>query len=133
MKWYVYRHDFNDRNIKKYNVFSHYYFSEEVEKLRSKKNKISFDEFKERLESIARYYFWSKCEHEIILTSFPPYIVATQVEKLIKAKKEIEDKYGHTPKILSVNLEIGEKIDVFNQLFLNWDIFVSYVYNYEGG
>ena len=46
------------------------------------------------------YYFWSKCEWEIILSDWPP-----------------SDTF------------CKEKIDVFDQVMLNWDIFVDYIWN----
>lgn len=46
------------------------------------------------------YYFWSKCEWEIILSDFPP-------------SKKFQEK----------------KVDVYEQVMLNWDIFINYVWN----
>ena len=36
----------------------------------------------EQLKSELMYYFWSKSECEIILTSWPPYLTSAQVEEL---------------------------------------------------
>lgn len=99
--WNVYHRDINRNKIDIYNVFNHYSFSEEAAKLLKKK--LTREKFSEELKGWAMYYFWSKCEWEVIITSWPPHIK--------------ENK-----------LDIGEKIDVYDQLALNWDKFVDYVY-----
>ena len=66
MEWYVYYHDSNKRKIIKWNVFNHGSFKKEVNKLL--KEKISKEAFSEKLKREVMYYFWSKCEYEIILS-----------------------------------------------------------------
>ena len=56
------------------------------------------EKLKAEIKSWAMYCFWSKCEYEIILTSFPE-------------RKDFKQK----------------KVDVYQQLMLNWDSFVEYV------
>ena len=46
-----------------------------------------------------RYYYWSKCEWEIVLSDWPP--------------SETFKK---------------EKVDVYSQVVLNWDIFSEYIW-----
>lgn len=115
--WNVYRNDFNSKEIKVFNVFNHYRFREDVEKLI--KSKPSYDELSEQLRKTAMYYFWSKCEHEVVVTSFPPRIGASEIQRIRN------DSY---PYGTSVNLKTGSKVDVYNQLQLNWDQFVGYVW-----
>lgn len=93
-KWFVYRENINTREIGKYDVLSHGGFREAVAVLLvTTKTK---EEFSKKLDQEARYYFWSRCEHEIILSSWPP-------------SDRCEDV----------------KIDVYDQLSLNWDAFVN--------
>ena len=101
LQWYVYYENFNGKRIEPFNVFDHGSFLEDTKK-NYKKNKKNFDTFSEQLQRDARYYFWSKCEWEIILSNWPP------------SKQE----------------PIEEKIDVFDQLQLNWDYFVQYTWNW---
>ena len=58
------------------------------------------DTFTEKLRKELAYYFLSKCEWEVIVS---PWI----------GKKE----------------SCEAKIDVYNQVMLNWDIFADYVWN----
>lgn len=57
------------------------------------------DEFAKQLKSELRYYFWSKAEWEIILS---PWVGGKNTREL--------------------------KIDVYDQVMNNWDIFVDYVW-----
>ena len=66
IEWYVYYHDSNAQKIIKWNVFNHGSFKNEVNKIL--KEKLSKEVFSEKLRREAMYYFWSKCEYEIILS-----------------------------------------------------------------
>lgn len=97
--WNVYYEDFNKRQIVSYNVFEHYRFRNEVVET-FERNEKDFENFKKEIERSLMYYFWSKCEWEIILA---PWVSAK------------------TPEV---------KIDVYDQVMLNFDIFVEYIWNY---
>ena len=97
MKWNVFIHNFNKNEIEEYNIFNHHCFTHEV-KQAVKKYKDKND-FLDKLKSELRYYFWSKCEWEVIIS---PWV----------GRKE----------------PCEEKIDVYNQVMLNWDVFADYVW-----
>ena len=97
MEWNVYITNINTNKVEVYNVFNHHSFKEDCDKAWEEYGH-SFDEFEKRIREIARYYFWSKCEWEIIISDFP------HSEKFREAK-----------------------IDVYHQLLMNWDVFVSYI------
>ncbi len=119
--WNVYMEDFNQREIKTFDVFRHSSFCNDVEKLL--KQRLSRDDFSRELKSRAMYYFWSKSEYEIVITSFPPHITKEELSRL-----NSEDSfYRYMP-----SLETGLKVDIYQQLLLNWDRFVDYVYNFCG-
>lgn len=65
MEWYVFYHDFNADKIIEWNIFNHGTFRKSVKELLTEN--IEVDVFKERLKSLVLYYFWSKCEYEIII------------------------------------------------------------------
>ena len=98
MVWNVYVEDFNARRMKTYNIFRHFRFSEDVKKI-YKKHKDDFDSFAEEIRRSLMYYFWSKSEWEIILTSWPK-------------RDNFEEK----------------KVDVYDQVMQNWDVFIRYVW-----
>ena len=97
--WNVYISDFNAKNIKQYNIFDHYSFREDCKKAAKKKG-ITFDEFKKEIKTSLTYFFWSKCEWEIILEDWPPH------ESFNK-----------------------KKIDVCHQVMMNFDQFITYLWN----
>lgn len=99
MVWNVYVENFNANRIEKYNIFQHYSFNESVKKA-YKKYKDDSAAFAKEVRRQLQYYFWSKCEWEIVLSDFPP-----------------SDRFQK------------EKIDVYGQVMLNWDIFIQYVWD----
>ena len=97
MKWNVYFHNFNKNEIEVYNIFNHSCFTYEVKQaIKKYKDK---DSFIDKLKSELRYYFWSKCEWEVIIS---PWV----------GRKE----------------PCNAKIDVYDQVMLNWNVFADYVW-----
>lgn len=103
MKWYVFRYNVNARTIENFNVFDHGSFKRDVDQLRRRRRTITYEYFSEELRKFAQYYFWSRCEYEVVIQGWPP---------------------SHS--------DVDRKVDIFEQLQLNWDTFVKYVYNYDG-
>lgn len=98
LEWNVYLEDFNNKKIRVYNIFNHHTFYEDCLKAK-KEYKDDKDKFLDKIKSSLMYCFWSKCEYEIILTSWP--------------KRDNFD---------------DEKIDVYDQVMLNWPIFSEYIW-----
>lgn len=101
LEWNVYISDFNAGKIKTHNVFNHCGVIEDCQKA-YKKHKYDRDAFIEEVRRSLRYYYWSKCEWEIIITHWPP-------------RKNAQDL----------------KIDVYDQVMLNWDKFCDYVWKHK--
>ncbi len=120
MQWNVFREDINHREIEVFDVFHHASFNDDVVKL--KKKKLSREEFAKELKSISMYYFWCKSEHEVVITSWPPYI---DKEELDRINSEEKSYYRY-----NVRLTVGTKVDIYQQLSLNWDRFVDYVFEF---
>lgn len=91
--WNVIVHDINYDQFISYNVFRHVRFSEDI-----KKGPRKGQDFDEWLRCTIMYYFWSKCEYEIILSPWPPH----------ENDKDL-------------------KIDVYDQLMVNYHRFREYV------
>lgn len=100
MTWNVYVYDMNKRKIRLHNVFDHWRFNDEVQKMLADK-KLTEEKFKTDLRSSLVYYYWSKAEWEVILTPF------------------------------SSNPSDEKKIDVYDQVMNNWDIFCNYVWSFR--
>lgn len=101
MEWNVYYHEINLDEIKTFNIFDHYYFVIDVQKAISKvENK---EDFESKLKSELFYYYGSKAEWEVIITSW----------------------CGGNRERNSI------KIDVYNQIMMNWNIFVDYCWEHR--
>lgn len=110
LEWDVYVGDFNSRTIKQYNIFRHWSFTwdierglREIEKDKDLPDGKKKEAFEECVMRNLRYYFWSKCEWEVIISHWPP--------------SETFRK---------------EKVDVYDQVMLNWDKFIDYVWENRG-
>ena len=126
MIWNVYREDFNNRAIVKYNIFNHGGFAQDVNKLL--KEDITKDEFAEQLKRSLKYYFWGKSEYEVVITSWPVYIYRSELDRLNTEYQEYNNKWGHYPYNINIIPNVGEKIDIYNQVMLNFDIFVDMIW-----
>lgn len=100
--WNVYRESINNNRIGVYNVFEHGSFLVECAKY-LKKYKDDRKQAEKEIHSSLKYYFWSKCEFEILLYPF------------------IDPKESAEP----------IKIDVYEQVNNNWDIFFDYVWEHR--
>ena len=101
-EWYVYVDDFNKKEIEKFNVFQSLNFLEGCKRTFKKYKDI--DIIEKEIKSWAMYSFWSKCEYEIVLTSL-----------FNSERHKFKD----------------EKIDVYDQLLMNWDSFFRYVVEHK--
>ena len=99
MTYNVYYFNINKQKIETYNIFEHGSFIKYVRKhLEDCKTK---EEFSEELKSELHYYFWSKAEWEVIITSW----------------------VGGNRKKDAV------KIDVYSQVMNNFEVFADYVWS----
>ena len=116
LTWNAYIEDRNSNTIKVFNIFNSFRFISDVIKANNKyKNDF---EFLQEVRSSLMYAFWSKSEYEVIITSWPPYIEKEEFERLTK-----EDIKYRT----WLNLSMGEKIDIYNQVMINWEAFKLYL------
>ena len=156
LEYFVYNETINGRKIERYNIFTHTHFVKDLtemfkniekeEKRYNKENKLSglithkqANEFKKHIESfedkqlrnICQYNFWAKCEYEIVLTTWTPSIEREELLRLINEDKEYIEKWGSPAYRYTSNLSACEKIDIFDQLQLNWQLFKHYVFENE--
>ena len=101
VEWNVFRTDVNQKTIKSFNVFKHGRFMMDLAS-EIKRNKNQPSALEMKLRFLVRYYYWSKCEWEIWITD---WITASE--------------------------ERGIKVDVFDQLDMNWDKFFDYVWEHR--
>ena len=121
--WNVYWYDFNEKTIEKRNIFNlSTKFYKGFEKIRKEVKKHNFEWFNLELRKLAQCCYWSKVEYEILATD-----VFASVEKEKMLENYLNTK-GEWIQPLCNFLKTREKIDIFEQLELNWDAFSNYVY-----
>ncbi len=126
LTYYVYVENINRRRIEKYNVLNDAIIDEIIE--RTKDFPGDKKAFAEQVEQIMMYHYWARSEWESVLTSWPPNM---RLEELIRLNQEVEEsqqKYGQEPYALTVSLTTAEKIDVYDQIVMNWNIFIDYAW-----
>ena len=127
LEWNVYVEDWNNKKIETFNIFNHGRFLEDVKK--SLKSCVTKEEFAKLLKQNLFYYFGSKCEWEIVITSFPARITKEELSRLNKEFEVDTAKYGREPYSLWISPTVGEKVDVYSQVMLNFSHIVDYVWS----
>lgn len=102
--------------IETWNVFRHASFCNEVETMFAEE--VDKKKFEKRLHSSVMYYFWSKSEYEVIVAPWPCCI--SRVESQIIKNNELP-RYRQV-----INVEGSDKFSIYDQIELNWDVFVDY-------
>ena len=124
MIWNVFNHDFNHKKIEVWNIFAYRAFREDVEKLL--KEVLIYEEFSDRLQRLVLYYFWSKAEFEVVITSWPPYVDTSEIDRLLVEREKYPNYRSH-----NIKPDVRKKIDVYEQLQLNWKCFADYVWSFK--
>lgn len=100
LEWFVIRFDQNKEKMYDYNIFQHRSFCEIVKNTFElyKNDPVAF---KDNLRKCVLYFFWAKCEYEIILSEWPP-------------RGDGKNR--------------SEKIDIYKQVVKNFALFADYVW-----
>lgn len=108
LEWYVYMTPLSgrvDQKPRAFNVFTNGSFMADLKKAARKYRDREREQFEEQLRRELMYYFWCKCEWEIVLTRWPPFDTS-------------DERFNRS----------SEKVDVYSQVMLNWDRFREYVW-----
>ena len=97
LEWYAFRYDFNTKQLQIFNVMQDDLI-EDIEKAYRKKLLKDLNSLKDMIRVWAAYHYWSKAEHEVIVSS-----------------------------LFADNNSEGVKIDVYYQLEMNLDRITEYV------
>lgn len=98
LEWNVFIHDINKKQMQIFNVFEHGRYRQEIVELLNHRDDYTQEGFKEKVKSLTMYYYWCKCEWEILIA----------------------------PLIGDFNKE-SVKIDVYKQLEVNLDHYIKYL------
>ncbi len=129
--WNVFVRDFNSNEIVVRNIFHYNWIvTNNIIKIykEHKKKPLTFDEFAGKVRQALMHEYWSRCEYETVITSWPPYVENAEIDRLNKEREEHIKEWGKFYRT-NVNLSVGEKIDVYAQIMLNWSHFINYLWN----
>ena len=129
LEWNVFKKDWNSKKIETFNIFNHSRFYEDVK--RALKNFDSKKEFEEEVKKSLMWCYWCKSEYEIVITSWSPHITIQELDRLNTEREKTLREYSKDPYRLYVNPEVGEKVDIYSQVMLNWNIFGDYVWSHK--
>lgn len=145
LEWNVYLEDFNSGEIKVWNIFNHWSFYDACMKTK-KKFKEDKEAFANDIKGWLRYFFWAKCEYEIILDHWPSdewyelrnIVTTSELKKMYEQAGLKFDSWRVNEKSADQKLIIKvfpdkdrfrqKKIDVCQQVENNWDRFIDYVW-----
>lgn len=99
LEWNVFVHDINKHQMRIFNVFNHGRYRQEIIELLNHKDDYTLEEFREKVKLSTMYYYWRKCEWEILTA---PLIGNFDKESV--------------------------KIDVYKQLEMNWNHYIKYLW-----
>ena len=118
-----------NNKVEVYNIFNHGLFMQDLYKIKTKHKNDDFKVFADNVRQSLSYYFWSKCEWEVIVTSWPPYVDEKEIDRLAKEKTDRIEKYGNFYRESVSLADPVEKIDVYDQIMINWDCFINYLWS----
>lgn len=128
LEYYVYNEDVNNKEIIKYNIFKNSRFIEGLAEVYNQfvEDK-DLDKFKEKVKNQLLYSYWGRCEYEVVITSWPPHVDVEEIDRIKNEIDEHNSKYSWRQVRASVNLSVAEKISIYDQIMLNFDIFFNYI------
>ena len=129
LEWNVYIEDWNTRNIELFNIFRHFSFNKSVKKIMEIKG-WERDEFAEKIRGNLQYFFWSKCEYEVVVTSWPPYIKRGEYDRI--EEEMMNRTCENIDSFINIRPCVTKKVDVYDQVMLNFDIFIDYLWSKRG-
>ena len=126
LEYFVYVENISRRKIEKYNVLNDIVINEIRNRTKGINDKESFAE---AVKTVLMYRYWAKSEYEVVITDWPPRVDTDEISRLVLEVDRFKKEIGREPYSLHINPLIAKKIDVFEQIQLNWDIFIDYLWN----
>jgi hypothetical protein len=133
MCWEAMNFDVNTEKFKPYNVLA--YREDFIKKLKKKVS--TKEEFTQQMKREMMYYFWSKCEWEVILTNkdgriiMSPWVGPENITLDVTDREDFDwvDFFSQQAKRYINKISI--KIDIWDQIFYQWDAFIDYCWNFH--
>lgn len=127
MKWNVVFEDYETGKLKLFNVFDDVGFRLDVEEIM--KQKYDKKQFLYKLDCIAWFHFGSKIEWELFYYRSPIIINAEEIKRIADEYQKRLESGENNLDDFEVKPKKWRKIDVNQQLHVNWEHFANYVWS----
>ena len=127
MKWNVVFEDYETGKLTLFNVFDDVGFRLDVEEIM--KQKYDKKQFLYKLDCTAWFHFGSKIEWELFYYRSPITINAEEIKRIADEYQKRLESGENNLDDFEVKPKKWRKIDVNQQLHVNWDHFTNYVWN----
>lgn len=126
MKWNVIFPDLRTGRLECYDIFKNAWFQSSMQRLLEAN--YEKERFIKELDRAAIFWFWAKSEYEFMLTEWPAILNVDEVKRIINEYGDSlsdDEIFAKTIKAYPVNTY---KVDIYDQLRINWDHFAEYVW-----
>lgn len=133
MHWIVMYYNCNAKEFQPYDVLR--YREDFIKKL--KKKVVSKEEFAQKMKSEMMYYFWSKCEWEVLLTNkdgriiMSPWVGPEDVTLDVTDREDFDWVDFFNKQAEHYRDKITIKIDAWDQIFHQWSTFIDYCWDFH--
>lgn len=127
LTWKVIMEELDSRKIIFYDLFASGHWEQVARKI--KEDSVTREEWEKRFRLRLQSQYWARCEYEVVVTSWPPYIKVGDIQKLQDEVADREKAWGSKPLKVNITPTVQRKIDIFEQLDMNWSVFADYVWN----
>ena len=136
MYWEALIDDFNSKNIKPYNILA--YREEFIKKL--KKSSLSKEAFEEKLMREMLYYYWSRCEYEMLLgknedgSVFLTHLVGNTDDQITVTNETGISWVAFVDELAKNRYTDSDgliKFDIYDQLEFRKQEFIDYCWNFK--
>lgn len=129
--WNVFVENINARKIEICNIFNYnWVFRNGLINIykEHKKSPMDKETFLKRVQDELRHEYWARAEYEVVITDWPPHVDSAEIDRLNAERDERIARWGNFY-CTDVRPTIGEKIDIYDQVIMNWTQFGDYLWN----
>lgn len=136
--WNVHNHKSNKDEIEEFNIFHHTSFNKNVKRiLKSYKKSDDKESFAKEMDRELHYYFWSKCEWEVIITKIDGKImlypwIGSKTKNTLDVTNDKDFNWIEFYEDIKKRYLFSDgpiKIDAYDQIRFCFDEFIDYCWN----
>lgn len=111
-----------NRKIEWKDIFEGGYWEKIAKELKEKLD--NREEWEKHFKTKLMSMYWCRSEYEVVITSWPPFVSRNNLDIMNIEAHEQSNRVG-----INAHLDVAKKINVFDQLNANWEVFIDYVWD----